>query len=310
MRYTNEFKVGVTLIVTIAVFILGVRYFQDLPLFRGTYHLVSEFDDAGGLISGNLVRINGVGVGSVDDVFINPETQRVRVEFHVDKSIPVTEGSTSQIAGFEALGVVRLDVKLGPVDAPVIPEAGLVEGIEASDIFGSLSEKAPTLIDGIESTLETLNSVLGTAGSLLSEPDSDIRQTLVSVQRSAAVLDDFLSSERTRLSEILQNVESFTGNMAGFSSDSADSLSAVVSHLNQALVRLDRNLASFESVSASLSDVVRKINEGEGTLGLFVNDPGVYQKLDSVLSSLDALLIEFRTNPDKFMKEFRLVEIF
>ena len=63
-------------------------------------------------------------------------------------------------------------------------------------------------------------------------------------------------------------------------------------------------------VSASLSDVMRKINEGEGTLGLFVNDPGVYQKLDSVLSSLDALLIEFRTNPDKFMKEFRLVEIF
>lgn len=310
MRYTNEFKVGVTLIVAIAVFILGVRYFQDLPLFRGTYHLVSEFDDAGGLISGNLVRINGVGVGSVDDVFINPETQRVRVEFHVHKSIQVTEGSTSQIAGFEALGVVRLDVKLGPVDAPVIPEAGLVEGIEAPDILGSLSEKAPTLFDGIESTLETLNSVLGTAGSLLSEPDSDIRQTLVSVQRSAAVLDDFLSSERTRLSEILQNVESFTGNMAGFSSDSADSLSAVVSHLNQALVRLDRNLESFEMVSASLSDVMRKINEGEGTLGLFVNDPGVYQKLDSVLSSLDALLIEFRTNPDKFMKEFRLVEIF
>lgn len=310
MRYTNEFKVGVTLIVAIAVFILGVRYFQDLPLFRGTYHLVSEFDDAGGLISGNLVRINGVGVGSVDDVFINPETQRVRVEFHVHKSIPVTEGSTSQITGFEALGVVRLDVKLGPVDAPVIPEAGLVEGIEAPDILGSLSEKAPTLFDGIESTLETLNSVLGTAGSLLSEPDSDIRQTLVSVQRSAAVLDDFLSSERTRLSEILQNVESFTGNMAGFSSDSADSLSAVVSHLNQALVRLDRNLESFEMVSASLSDVMRKINEGEGTLGLFVNDPGVYQKLDSVLSSLDALLIEFRTNPDKFMKEFRLVEIF
>ena len=76
------------------------------------------------------------------------------------------------------------------------------------------------------------------------------------------------------------------------------------------LARMDRNLKSFESVSASLAEILRKINEGEGTLGLFVNDPGVYQKMDSVLSSLDALLIDFRNNPDKFMKELRLVDIF
>ncbi|GMQ83107.1 MAG: MlaD family protein [Rhodothermia bacterium] len=303
-------KVGVTLIVTIIVFVLGVRYFQDLPLFQGTFHLVSEFDDAGGLISGNLVRINGVGVGSVDDVFINPATQRVRVEFHVDNSIPITEGSTSQIAGFEALGVVRLDVNLGPADAPVIPEYGLVEGIVAQDILGTLSEKAPALVDRIEATLETLNSVLGEAGSLLSEPDSDIRQTLVSVQRSAAVLDDFLSSERARLSEILQNMESFTGDMARFSAENTDSLSAVVRNLNRAMASLDRNLKSFELVSASLAEILRKINEGQGTLGLFVNDSGVYEKMDSVLSSLDALLVDFRNNPDKFMKELRLVDIF
>ena len=114
MKYSNEMKVGVTLIVATVVFVLGVRFFQDLPLFKGTYSLVSEFDNAGGLISGNLVRINGVGVGSVDDVYINPETQRVRVEFHIGLGIPVTRGSTSQIAGFEALGVVRLDLVLGP----------------------------------------------------------------------------------------------------------------------------------------------------------------------------------------------------
>ena len=74
----------------------------------------------------------------------------------------------------------------------------------------------------MDATLETLNSFLGEAGSLLSEPDSDIRQTLVSVQRSAAVLDDFLSSERARLSEILSNMESFTGDMARFSTENTD----------------------------------------------------------------------------------------
>ena len=93
MKYANELKVGVTIVVATITFVLGVRYFEDLPLFRGTYELVSEFDNAVGLIAGNVVRIKGVSVGSVDAVYIDPETGRVRIEFHVDDKIPVPEGS-------------------------------------------------------------------------------------------------------------------------------------------------------------------------------------------------------------------------
>lgn len=310
MKYSNELKVGATIIGATIIFILGVRYFEDLPLFSSTYGLTSEFDEAGGLISGNVVRINGVVVGSVNAVYIHPETQRVRVEFHVDKGIPVTEGSTAKISGFDALGVVRMDVKLGPIDAPRIPEGGFVPGTESADFLGGLSEKAPELIDRLDDVLATLNSVLGQTGQLISEPDSDIRQTLVSVQSSAKTLDEFLTSERSRLSQILRNFESFSADMSRFSSENVDSLGTLVNNLNRTLERLDQNLVSLESVSESLADVLRKINEGEGTLGLFVNDPGVYQKMDSVLTNLDALLEDFRNNPDKYLKELRLVDIF
>ena len=186
----------------------------------------------------------------------------------------------------------------------------MVEGVTGSDILGTLSDKAPGLVDQVDATLQNLNKLLGETGQLLSEPDSDIRQTLVSVQQSAGTLNDFLTSERARLSEIVANVESLTGNLDEFASENTDSLSVLINNVNSVMTRLDQNLQSLESVSTSLSEVLRKINEGEGTLGLFVNDPGVYQKMDSVLSSLDALLVEFRNNPDKFMKELRLVEIF
>ncbi|NNE35992.1 MAG: MCE family protein, partial [Rhodothermales bacterium] len=235
MKYSNEIKVGATIIVATIIFIMGVRYFEDLPLFSGTYNLKSEFDQAGGLIAGNVVRINGVVVGSVNAVYIHPETQRVRVEFHVDKDIPVPEGSTSQVSGFDALGVVRLDVHLGPNDSPRIPEGGTVPGVKSADLLGDLAGKAPDMVDKVDAVLETLNSVLGETGQLISSPDSDVRQTLVSVQSSARVLDEFLTTERSRLSQILQNVESFSSDMSRFSTENSDSLSALVGNLNRTM---------------------------------------------------------------------------
>jgi len=308
VKYSNEIKVGATIVIATIVFILGLRFFQDLPLFRGTYNLVAEFDQASGLISGNGVRISGVVVGSVDDVSLDPASGRVRVRFHVDRDIPVTEGSWADIQGFDALGVVRMDIHLGP--GARLPEGGLLEGRPSNDVLGTLSDKAPGLVDELDNVLGNLNRVLGETGALITEPESDVRRTLVSVQSSAETLDQMLDSERDRIGRILANVESFSGGLDSLTSENADSVSALVSDLRGTLRRLDRNMQSLESVSASLSEVLRKVNEGEGTLGLMVNDPGLYLRLDSVLSNTNALLTEFRAHPEKFLKEMRLVEIF
>ena len=92
MKYANELKVGIAIIFSAVAFILGVRFFEDLPLFRGTLDLVTEFDDAAGLISGNVVRISGVTVGTVNKVNINSENNKVRVNVHVDSNIKIPEG--------------------------------------------------------------------------------------------------------------------------------------------------------------------------------------------------------------------------
>ncbi len=310
MKYANELKVGVTIVVATITFVLGVRYFEDLPLFRGTYELVSEFDNAVGLIAGNVVRIKGVSVGSVDAVYIDPETGRVRIEFHVDDKIPVPEGSYTQISGFDALGVVRMDVHLGESTAPRIPDGGLVESREASNILGSLSEKAPALVDRVDSVLARLGFVLGETGSLLSEPDSDLRKTLSSVQSSVETLDSFLRAERDRLSGILGNVASITDDLNRLTSENADSIGSVITNLNAILTRLDRNLASLEAMSDNLTEVLRKVNDGEGTLGLLVNDPAMYRKIDTMLTNLNKLLLDFQSHPEKYLKELRLIDIF
>jgi len=310
MKYANELKVGVSIILSTLIFILGIRFFEDLPLFRGTKQLETEFTDAAGLISGNQVRVNGVNVGSINEVWINPENNRVRVQFHVKNDLVVPEGSLTKITGFDALGVVRMDMTLGDPTHPPIESGGFVPADETEDLFTSLTSRAPALVNRVDSVLVGLDATLRTTHTLLDDPDSDVRQTLVSVRTSLTTLSELVQAQKGRLTGILANTEHLTGNLDTLLTEQGDSMGVAVHNLNQVLLRLDRNLETFESTNASLDRIIAKIDNGEGTIGRLINDESMYVKLDSTLDGVNTLLLDFQTHPRKYLRELKLVDLF
>jgi len=310
VKFSNEIKVGITIIAATAIFILGVRYFEDLPLFNSTYDLAVEFNNAGGLIAGNIVRVNGVAVGSVGDVFISEETGKVIAQFHVDRGIPVTEGSYAKVAGFDALGVVRLDLFLGPSDAPRVPEGGYVEGRSAGDLMADLSASAPDMIEGVDEVLDQLGGVLTEANTLLATPESELRQTLQAAQGSVEQIESLLRDERDRIAGILANIDSVTSDLDNAMGPEGAAVSELMDTLNATLDTLNEDLERFGETNDQLQDVLRKINEGEGTLGLLINDDSMYHRMDSTLSALNSLMADFQENPGRYLKEMKLVDLF
>lgn len=310
MKFSNEIKVGLTIIAAVVVFIFGVRYFENLPLFTSTYDLVAEFDDAGGLISGNIVRVRGVTVGSVNAVFIHPETGRVRVHFHVNREILITEGAYASVAGFDALGVVRLDLFLGDPAAPLIAEGGMVDGHAAEDLFASLSARAPGIVDQVDKVLAGLETVLEETGAMLSQPESDFRKTLNAMLSSVSELEDLLQSERDRLGRILGNVELVTASISTAVGEDGAVVSELLTGVSETLDHLNAEIESLAETNDQLSILLRKLNDGEGTLGLLINDASLYHRLDSTLTGLNNLMADFQNNPAKYLKEMKLVDLF
>lgn len=310
MKFSNELKVGLAIILATVIFILGIRFFEDLPLFSGTYMLETEFDNAAGLIPGNVVRVYGVTVGSVDDVYINPENNRVRVRFHVESDVPVTEGSETRVSGFDALGVVRMDLMLGPAGGAAVPSGGFVPSRTEGDLMASLTERAPDMLDSADQVLTDLSALLHSTRGMIDDPESDIRQTLSAVRGSVSTLDAMLRSERDRVAGILQEVDGIAGGLNRALGPDGDSLAVTVSRMNRLLDRLDRSLVTLETTADGINTLLAKVNDGEGTLGLLVNDPGLYHRTDSLLVSLDALLQDFRANPGRYLQEMRLVDLF
>ncbi len=61
------------------------------------------------------------------------------------------------------------------------------------------------------------------------------------------------------------------------------------------------DVASVASRVESTARRLSKINRGQGSLGLLVNDPSLYRRTDSVLAELRSFTADLRANPKKYI---------
>ena len=65
--------------------------------------------------------------------------------------------------------------------------------------------------------------------------------------------------------------------------------------------QLTRSQGRLDSVLMTTDSVITKINTGQGSVGLLVNDPSLYHHSDSLVVELRALVADFKANPKKYV---------
>ena len=311
MKYSNELKVGAALVAAVLIFIFGIRFFKDVPLLSGSYELRTQMVDAKGLISGNPVRTNGVKIGSVKSVSFDQQAGLVRVVMGINKGVTVPEGTTCEVTGIDALTGIRMEMNLGPLSNPPIPAGGSIPTIEeGGDLLADITNRAPEMVGRVDSVLVGLNQTIGTVHSMIGDPDSDVSALIASLRGSAATLNRLLASERDRISSILANVDSMTADLSTITGTQADSISRSITLLNRSLESMDRSMSSLENTTTQLDSMIGRINAGEGTIGKLINDPGLYDRLDSLATNLNTVVSDFKDNPRRYLRELKIVDIF
>lgn len=327
----QEIKVGLTVIATLAALILGVRFFEDLPLFEGTDTYVTLFDNAEGLSPGAGVLVNGVNVGKVQDVRLDPRTRRVRVEYDVQESARLTIGTSAALEGIAALGGVHLALVPGPTGAVVLADGSEIPARQGSDLLGALTDRAPQLAARLDTFLMGAGLTAGELYRLTSDPDSDLRLTLAQLRQTSTLLNALVRQQQGNIDAALVSARSAFGglNLAAGNANVAatefgslardlrvvtgenrDSLARAVASLNASLRRLDRSLGTVEGTATRLDTVLARVNNGRGTLGMLLNDSTLYIRLDTTLNRTNGLIEDFRRNPARYLRHLRLVDVF
>ncbi len=275
---------------------MGFSFLKSTPIFDNSKTFYAVYPNVGGLQSGTSVSINGFSVGKVNDIKFLDDQGNLLVTFTVGNDFKFSKSSLVELYDTGIIGGKGLQIK--PIfDATGIAQSGDTLQTEtrpgitdlAQQKLTPLVRKFESAISDADSVLINVNSVLDTRTKKeLKEVISGLNVLLTSLNGSANSLNSILVGNKEKLDNSFKNFDVLTTNFAKLS----DSLNSA---------GIGRTLANLESTMASLNQVTQKIENGDGTLGLLMNDKELYSNLNSSSKELELLLQDFRLNPKRYV---------
>jgi len=310
IQIKREVKLAVTAIAAVVILIWGINFLKARALFDRNNVFYGVYERVDGLKISSSVIYRGYSVGQVTAIrFTGERFDKVLVEFSVGKKLEVPSNTIAAIRSSDLMGSKAID--LIPGDALTYARNGdtLRTQLELG-IMEQLNEQLEPLKRKAENIMVSLDTVLLALQEIFSEDaNGNIRQSLKSVSRTldnveqaSGTLNKLLSNESGRISGILADLSSITGNLAGNNEEIARSLENITD-ISDSLraVNISRTVRRLDGLLLQTDSILTKINRGKGTLGGMVNDNRLYYNLTAISDNLDRLLTEFRQNPKRFI---------
>ena len=70
---------------------------------------------------------------------------------------------------------------------------------------------------------------------------------------------------------------------------------------NLSALDLDGTMQQVNRTLANVEEMTQKLNSNEGSLGLLMRDPTLYNNLNATLMSADSLLVNVRQHPKRYV---------
>ncbi|MCF8236158.1 MAG: MlaD family protein [Bacteroidales bacterium] len=311
MKYSRELVIGLTFIIALGIFIWGFNFLKGISVFEKERVFYGLYDRVDGLMKSNPVKINGMKVGQVKDLYFDQEySGNIIVEMSLSTDFPIPANSTARIYSSDLMGSKAVEIKIG--NSEVMAESGdtLKTSIElglkeeVNKQVEPLKRKAENLIMSIDSMVTTVQTFFNDTASLkLYSTLDNIALTVEQLKHTAYRVDTFVVTESDNLSKVITNIEEVTYNLTK-NRKNIDQIIANMKAVSDSLAKADipATFAAARNSLENLSNVINKIDQGEGSAGMLVNNKELYEQLVKASESLDALLKEVKENPKKFVK--------
>jgi phospholipid/cholesterol/gamma-HCH transport system substrate-binding protein len=311
LKLAKEIKVGVTFIAATALLVWGINFLKGTELFRNQTNIYAVYPQIEGLKKSNPVAINGLAVGIVEDIYFQEgNSGLIVVKMLITSKFPIPKNSVARIHSSDLMGSKAIDIKLG--NSPTMVKSGdmLDSEVEASlkDEVNRqvlpLKRKAEDMISSFDSVLTNLQAVFNdkTKSDIASSFES-IRITLNNLQSTTSNIDTLVKVQKGRLSVILANVESISTNLKA-NNQNISRIMANFSQMSDSLAKLNvgKTFGKLDKSLGQISTILGKIDQGDGSLGLLLNNDSLYKNLNQSANDLDLLLKDLKENPKRYVR--------
>ncbi|WP_129715049.1 MlaD family protein [Pedobacter sp. SYP-B3415] len=304
MKIANETKVGILAAFAIAMLIIGYNFLKGNSIFSDETVLYARYTKVDGLTVSKPVLINGFQIGRVDKLQLEPNGT-ILATLKIKGKYDIPTNSVARLESTDLLGSKAIVMDLGSgskfaqdgdtLNANV--EKNLMESVQP------VQKKAELIIGKMDSILSSVNSILNpNFQKNIDRSFNSIAATLASLEGTSKKVDNMVGTEGQKISAILANVESISSNLKNNNQKITSILNNLGSVTDQfAAANFKQTIDNANKAVADLQSVVTKINSGQGSLGLLINDNKMYDNLNAASDNLNKLIIDLKENPKRYV---------
>lgn len=304
-KFSKKIKIAIFILVGTAFFIIAIFVIGSKQnLFSSTIKIYSEFETVSGLLDGSKVRLNGINVGTVDDISI-VSGNKTRVSMTIESKVKdfIKQDSKVKIVTEGLVGNKMIDITQGSDNAPSIADGSKLESIrpvEMEDIIKSMKEtvdNASKISTSIGSMVASVDSGRGTLGQLITNKSmyNNVDSLMKEFTRSAGLANEVMKNISANVNiisaDIIPMTEKFrviTEDIAGITTKMNSSESVVgtlltdtnfANNLKSLIINADQTTANLENASFSLFQNMEALKHNFLFKGYF-EDIGYWSKTD------------------------------
>lgn len=330
MKRSNDFVVGLTVLLGTAIIIAATLWVQQADFRSRDERVSARVRDVGNMRVGGAVVLRGVRAGRVEKIELGRDGW-VDITMKLDPEVklpprPVVLLSQSSLFGeWQATitdeseiprddALVRQIADARSAGADKMPGATVPDIAQLTAVAGRIAGDVASVAQRVEIAFdEQAARELRTSIRNLATLSTTLAQTVRVQSNNLDALSADLRLGMTRLAGSAQAVQNVAQRID--SSTSTGQVRRVVDDVAVAAERLREtseevravsrqfavSQARLQSLLTTSDSVMGKINAGQGSAGLLLNDPKLYRNSDSLVTELRALIADFKKNPKRYV---------
>ncbi len=291
--FRKEVMIGLLVILALVILYFGINFLKGVNIFKAANYYYASYTNVEGLAVSAPVTLNGYKVGLVREInydFNNPG--HVTVEMSLDKSLKLPKGTVASL-GSDLLGTASISLNLGKQTDGFHAVGDTVPGRLNAGMMAALSEN---LLPAVNSVVPKIDTLLTNLNTLVADPA--LATSLKRLDGITAELNATLQSLHrvtASLAPVANDVKNITANVDTITGD----LTSVTGKLKDAPV--DSLVNDLQATVANLEALTAQLNNRDSSVGKLLNDPALYDNLNSTVASLDSLFVDIKRNPKRYI---------
>jgi phospholipid/cholesterol/gamma-HCH transport system substrate-binding protein len=288
-----ELRVGLTVIAALIIFVGTIIWIQGYRFGKNNYRIEVLFDEVGSLAKGDPVMVSGIKKGKVRDLSLTEDG--VRVEIVLSNDVILKEDAEVIVKNIGLMGERYLAAKPGKsgklLDLSVPIKGSYDTGIpEVMGMMGQMIEELRNLVHSFKTSIASDENI------------GKFTQTVNNLEELSRSLSDYVKRNDSKLDATAENFLRASTELRKLAANNSARVDSAVARVDKSSRKMEEMVDDLANVAQTARDFADKLDKGDGTLQMLVEDRRLYDDLRRTAGNIDDLVNDIRANPQKYIR--------